>query len=264
MSKALRLLFIADVVGPTGCRAIQAFVPELRRDLALDAVIVNGENSADNGFGITERTAALLLSVADFVTLGDHTFDQPGIGSFLDREPRIIRPANWEGDVAGRRWGIFEAGGTRVGVLNLVGKLFMRPPARSPFEEAETAVRELRAAGATAILMDFQAEATSEKQKMGWFFAGRVTAVLGTHTHVPTADLRLLPGGTAYVSDVGMTGGRDSIIGFSIDGILGRPQGDTPASPPPPASGPAHLDAIFIEVDVASGHAIRAERIVKE
>lgn len=264
MNGTLRLLFIGDVVGPTGCAALQAFVPELRRDLALDAVVVNGENSADNGFGITEQTAAPILAVADFVTLGDHAFDQPGIERLLDREPRIIRPANWDDDVAGRGWGIFEAAGTRVGVVNLLGTLFMRPPARPPFEEAERIVRQLRDAGAVAVLVDMQAEATGEKQKLGWQLAGTVSAVLGTHTHVPTADLRVLPGGTAYVSDVGMTGGRDSIIGFSIDAILGRSQRAAPAGPPPPAAGPAHLDAILIEIETTTGRARSAERIVRE
>ena len=264
MNGTLRLLFIGDVIGPAGRDAIQAFVPGLRSELQLDAVIVNGENSADNGFGVTEQTAAALLSVADFVTLGDHAFDQPGIGPFLDREPRIIRPANWEGDVGGRGWGIFDAAGTRVGVLNLVGKLFMRPPARSPFDEAERGVRELRAAGASVILVDMQAEATSEKQGMGWLLDGSVTAVFGTHTHVPTADLHLLPGGTAYISDVGMTGARDSIIGFSKDIFLGRMRGVITPGFPPPAAGPVRLDAVLLVADATTGRALAAERVVRE
>ena len=264
MSETLRLLFIGDVVGPTGRDAIQRFVPELRRDMHLDAVIVNGENSADNGFGITEQTAGILLSVCDFVTLGDHSFDQPDIGPFLDREPRIIRPANWEGDVAGHGWGVFEVAGVPVGVLNLVGKLFMRPPARSPFEEAERGARELRAAGAAVILVDLQAEATSEKQGVGWLLDGTVTAVCGTHTHVPTADLRILPGGTAYVSDVGMTGGRDGIIGFSRDNFLGRMRGTLPRGFPAPAPGPARLDAVLVVADTTTGRARSIERVAKE
>lgn len=264
MRETLRLLFIGDVVGPAGRDAIQRFVPELRQALRLDAVIVNGENSADNGFGVTDQTAADLLSVCDFVTLGDHSFDQPSIGAFLDREPRIIRPANWEGEVAGRGWGSFEVAGVRIGVLNLVGKLFMRPPARSPFEEAERGVRILRDAGAAAILVDMQAEATSEKQGMGWLLDGSVTAVFGTHTHVPTADLRILPGGTAYVSDVGMTGARDGIIGFSKDTFLGRMRGVLPPGAPAPATGPARLDAVLVVADIATGRARAAERIAKE
>lgn len=264
MDGTLRLLFIGDVVGPAGREAIQRFVPELRRDLRLDAVVVNGENSADNGFGVTQATAETLLSVCDVVTLGDHTFDQPGIGAFLDREPRILRPANWDGEVAGRGWGVFDVAGARVGVVNLLGKLFMRPPVRSPFDEAERGVRALRDAGATVILVDMQAEATSEKQGVGWLLDGAATAVLGTHTHVPTADLRVLPQGTAFVSDVGMTGARDGIIGFSKDTFLGRMRGTLPPGAPPPASGPARLDAVLIVAEAGTRRAASVERITRE
>lgn len=264
MRQTLRLLFVGDVVGPAGCAAVQAFMPDLRRDLALDAIIINGENSADNGFGITERTAALLLSVADFVTLGDHAFDQPGSGPLLDREPRIIRPANWDADVAGRGWGVFTAAGMHVGVLNLLGTVFMQPPVVSQYATADRAIAALHDAGADLVVVDLQAEATSEKQAIGWYLAGKVAAVLGTHTHTPTADLRILPGGTAYVSDVGMIGGKDGIIGFSREWFLRRISGAKPSGPPTPQEGPGHLDAVLIEVDVASGRALHVERIVKE
>jgi 2',3'-cyclic-nucleotide 2'-phosphodiesterase len=264
MTEAFRLLFIGDIVGPAGRAAIQALVPSLRRDLRLDAVIANGENSADEGFGITADGARELLTVVDLVTLGDHAFDQQEIGAFLNAESRIIRPANFEGDLAGRGWAVFEARGVRIGVVNLIGRLFMRPKSVSAFAVADRAVRELRASGASAILVDLQAEATSEKQAMGWYLAGQVTAVLGTHTHVPTADLRLLPGGTAYISDVGMTGGRDSIIGFNREAFLRRFQGDEASGTPRPAEGPARLDAVLLEVDAATGQAVAAERISRE
>jgi metallophosphoesterase (TIGR00282 family) len=264
MEKPFRLLFIGDVIGPVGRAAIQHIVPMLRQELALDAVIANGENAADNGFGITAPIAETLLSVVDFLTLGDHAFDQEGTGPLLEREPRIIRPANFETPQPGRGWGIFVAAGMRVGVANLLGKVLMRPRVTSPYDAADLAVRELEQAGAGLIVVDLQAEATSEKQAMCWHLAGRVAAVLGTHTHTATADLRILPGGTAYVSDVGMTGASDSIIGYSKR-FLQFMRGDKSGGFPGPAEGPAaRLDAVLVEVDRASGRAIAAQHIFKE
>lgn len=264
MPDTLRILFIGDVVGPTGRAAIRELVPALRRDLRPDAVIANGENSAENGFGATAATAAELLDSVDFLTLGDHAFDQPDIRPYLDQEPRIIRPANLEGDVTGRGWATFEAGGARIGVANLVGQVFMRPQSRSPFLVADEALQALRADGAAVILVDLQAEATSEKQGMGWHLDGRATAVLGTHTHVPTADLRVLPGGAAFISDVGMTGGRDGIIGFAREGFLERFLGTQPQGWPRPAGAPGHLDAVLIVADPATGRALSIERVTRD
>lgn len=266
MDRALRLLFVGDVVGTLGCETAAALLPSLRRELRLDAVIVNGENSAPNGLGLTEQTAELLLAVADFITLGDHAFDQPAIGPLLEREPRIIRPANWEGEMPGRGWGTFEVAGTRIGAVNLLGKVFMRPPTTSRHVAVERAIAALHDAGAGPILVDMQAEATSEKQGMGWYLAGRVAAVLGTHTHVPTADLRLLPGGTAYVSDVGMTGARDAILGFDKDAILDAARSGTPLKAPlqPATHGPARLDAVLLEIDPVNDRTLSAERVFRE
>jgi 2',3'-cyclic-nucleotide 2'-phosphodiesterase len=260
MNRLIRLLFIGDVVGAAGLSAVTAFVPTLRRDLALDAVIVNGENSADNGFGMTIESAQALLKVADFVTLGDHAFDQKDIGPFLDQEPRVIRPLNFDQPVPGRGFGIVTTQDVRIGILNLLGRLFMRPKVSPPFAAADLGIDSLRSAGANAIIVDMQAEATSEKQGMGWYLTGRVAAVLGTHTHVPTADLRILPGGTAYVTDVGMSGGRDSVIGFDRERFVtfmltGEPQGTHPAT------GPLGLDAILIVIDPSTGLAVTAERV---
>ncbi len=263
MKQPFRLLFIGDIVGPTGCAAVKELVPKLRKDLCLGAVIANAENSAEHGFGTTPEVAIALLSVLDFLTLGDHAFDLATLTPFLDADARIIRPANFERPIAGRGWGLFEATGVRVGVLNLMGRVFMRPGVTSLRRAADQALQKLQAAGATMIVVDMHAEATSEKQAMGRFLAGRVTAVLGTHTHAPTADLRVLPGGTAYVSDVGMAGASDSIIGFKKD-VLRRSQGDTPVKPPQPAEGPARLDAVLIEADRASGRALSAERVTRE
>lgn len=263
MEKKFRLLFIGDIIGPIGCTAVQNLVPELRRELKLDAVIANGENSAESGFGITANIAKSLLSVVDFLTLGDHAFDQKEVGPFLDQEHRIIRPANFDASMPGHGWGIFEAAGVRIGVINVLGRLFMRQTVASPFDTVDQAIRELENAGANLIVVDMQAEATSEKQSMGWFLAGRVAAMLGTHTHTPTADLKILPGGTAYVTDVGMTGGTNGIIGFS-KGFLRIFFGEKPSGPPQFAEGPARIDAVLIEVDAGTGQAVAVQRIFKE
>ncbi len=263
MKRPFRLLFIGDIVGTAGCAAVKTLVPELRKDLHLDAVIANAENSAENGFGTTPEVARSLLSVVDFLTLGDHAFDQPEIVQFLDTDNRIIRPANLETPIAGRGWGCVDASGVRVGVVNLLGKAFMRSRVTSPYVTADLAVTELRAAEAHFVVLDMHAEATSEKQAMGWHLAGRVAAVLGTHTHTPTADLRVLPGGTAYMSDVGMVGGSDSVIGFGKD-FLRLLQGDALVRPLRPAQGPSRLDGVLIEVDSASAQALRAERVTRE
>lgn len=263
MRRVFRLLFIGDVVGLVGCAAVQGLVPDLRRDLALDAVIVNGENSAENGLGITPRGARELLAVADVVTLGDHAFDQKPIGALLDQEARIIRPANVDPARPGRGWGLFEAAGVRVGVTTVQGRVFMRELPESPFAAADRAISALEQAGADLVVVEIHCEATSEKQGVGWHCAGRVAAVLGTHTHTPTADWRLLPGGTAYMSDVGMTGSHDSIIGFEREGFLRFLDGDRSALPLRAGAEPVRLDAALIEVDVASGRATSIERITR-
>jgi 2',3'-cyclic-nucleotide 2'-phosphodiesterase len=263
MKKLLRLLFIGDVIGSTGCAAVKALVPMLRKELRLDAAIANAENSAEDGLGATPEAAMALLSVLDFVTLGDHAFDRAELTPFLDADTRIIRPANFETPSAGRGWGSFKVAGVRVGVVSLLGRVFMRPSVTPLHKAADQAFQELQALGATVIVVDMHAEATSEKQAMGWLLAGRVAALLGTHTHTPTADLRVLPGGTAYVSDVGMAGGSDSIIGFRKD-FLRRSHGENPVERPKPADGPARLDAVLIEADPASGRALSAERVTRE
>ena len=263
MSGLLRLLFIGDVVGPAGRTTIELYVPGLRRDLQLDAVIANGENSADIGMGATAENAETLLQSVDFLTLGDHAFDQEDIGPLLDRDSRVIRPINFEHPMPGRGYATLTVAGTRIGIINVLGRLFMRPAVTSPFAAVDQAIEDLHAAGVRIIAVDMQAEATSEKQGMGWYLAGKVTAVLGTHTHVPTADLRILSGGTAYVSDVGMTGARDGIIGFDREPFLtfmvtGERQKTRPAS-----TGPRGLDAILVTVDPDTGQAVAAERIYR-
>jgi metallophosphoesterase (TIGR00282 family) len=258
-----RLLFIGDVVGEAGCSAVQALVPTLKQKLELDAVVVNAENSASSGRGITPDSGSALLSVADFLTLGNHAFDAEGGREYLSWEQRVIRPANFAKKLPGRGWGTFEVGGVHVGVANVQGRVFMRETLRSPFEAADEAVTELEGAEADLILVDMHAEATSEKQAMGYYLQGRLQALVGTHTHVPTADARILPGGTAYVTDVGMTGGTESIIGLDkedfMDLFLGRKPSHIGVS-----KGSAALNAVFIEVDLERRRATGIERVYED
>ena len=224
----MRILFIGDIVGGAGRRGLSAVLPGLRERLEPDLVIANGENAA-GGVGITERTAADIHSAGvDVITTGNHVYRQRDAYEYLDTDERIVRPANYPKGNPGRGSLIVEAAGRKVGVLNLSGELQLTV-ARSPFPAAEAEVGELERRGADVVVVDFHAEVTSEKVAMGWHLDGRVAAVLGTHTHVPTADARVLPGGTAFVSDVGMTGARTSILGVEIDDALGRFRNQMPA-----------------------------------
>lgn len=258
---SFRLLFVGDVVGEAGIEAVVGIVPGLREGLGLDAVVVNGENSAPGGRGITEDGSDALLSVADFLTLGNHAFDADG--RFLEREPRVARPANLKPGLPGRGWGLFEAGGVRVGVVNVMGRVFLNEGLESPFEAADRAVAELEDEGAGLILVDVHAEATSEKQAMGYHLDGRAQVVVGTHTHVPTADDRVLPGGTAYATDVGMTGREGSIIGFDRGDFmalfLGRPRRIGIST-----EGPVTFRAVVVDLDVEHGRAVGIERLTRE
>jgi metallophosphoesterase (TIGR00282 family) len=258
-----RLLFIGDVVGEAGCVTVQALVPTLRRELELDAVVANGENSAPSGRGITSDSGSALLSVVDFLTLGNHAFDAEGAEKYLSRELRVTRPANLAENLPGRGWGTFEADGVCVGVGNVQGRVFMQQDLRSPFKAADRAVVGLRALGADLILVDAHAEATSEKQALGYYLQGRLQALVGTHTHVPTADTQILPGGTAYVTDVGMTGAKESIIGFDRQGFLGLFLGKK-LTGLAVSRGSATLNAVLIEMDAKGRQATSIERIYKD
>ncbi|HET7574002.1 MAG TPA: TIGR00282 family metallophosphoesterase, partial [Solirubrobacterales bacterium] len=205
----MRVLFIGDVVGGPGRRGLAAAMPGLREEHSPDLVVVNGENSA-GGMGITEKTANALFDCGcDVITTGNHVYRHREAYDFLDRAERVIRPANYPHANPGRGHVVVEAGGMRVGVINLSGAEGLKV-ARLPFHEVDAILERIEA---DAVIVDFHAEMTSEKIAMGWHLDGRVAAVLGTHTHVPTADARVLPQGTAYISDVGMTGSRTSVLG---------------------------------------------------
>ena len=214
----MKVLFIADIVGKPGRAGVHRAMPALRRRHAPDLVIANGENSA-GGLGITEKTAKDIFAAGvDVITTGNHVFRHRDAYEFLDRSDRVVRPANYMTSSPGRGQAIVEVDGLRVCVVNLIGQVGLQA-ARSPFTEVD-GILDRFAAEADAFVVDFHAEVTSEKVAMGWHLDGRAAAVLGTHTHVPTADARVLPRGTAFISDVGMTGSRASVLGVRWEQAL--------------------------------------------
>ena len=255
----MQILFVGDIFGKPGREVARRAIPALVEQRGIDFVIANVENSAA-GFGVTGDIADTILGFGvDVMTSGNHVWDKKDVLEYMPRQPKLLRPANYPSGVPGR--GSY-LGRTRtgepVGVLNLMGRVFMAP-LDDPFAVALREIENLRAK-ARVIFVDFHAEASSEKAALGWHLDGRVTAVVGTHTHVQTADERLLPKGTAYVTDAGMTGPHDSIIGVSVDAALGRFVNGLPAKFEA-ATGPARLNAIIITADPASGRATAIERL---
>ncbi|MBX3488999.1 TIGR00282 family metallophosphoesterase [Parvibaculum sp.] len=258
----MRLLFLGDIVGRSGRDALVAELPGLRRQLGLDFVIVNGENAA-GGFGITGAICDDVFDAgADVITLGNHSWDQREALVHIEREPRLIRPVNYPSGTPGRGATLVEsASGARVLVVNALGRVFMEA-LDCPFEAID---RQLDACplgqAADAIVVDMHAEATSEKMAMGHFCDGRASLVVGTHSHVPTADAQVLPGGTAYQTDAGMCGDYNSVIGMEKDEPLNRFTTKIPSGRFQPAMGPATLCGVFVETDAASGLARRVEPV---
>jgi metallophosphoesterase (TIGR00282 family) len=254
----MRILFIGDVVGRSGRVIVRDQLPRLIVDWKLDCVVVNGENAA-GGFGITEPIYQDMLDAgADAITLGNHAWDQREALVFIERAPRLIRPVNYPPGTPGRGAAMIETrGGANVLVVNAMGRVFLEP-LDDPFAAIE---RELSACplktAADAIIIDMHAEATSEKQAMAHFADGRASLVVGTHTHAPTADHQILPGGTAFITDVGMTGDYDSIIGMAKQEPIGRFIRRIPSGKFEAANGPATLCAIAVETDDATGLATR-------
>jgi metallophosphoesterase (TIGR00282 family) len=253
----LKILMIGDAVGRPGRRALTALLPKLRRELGIDLIIANGENAAA-GRGLTLNSAEEILAAGvDIITSGNHIWDQREIINHLDGDLPIVRPLNYPAGAPGR--GIIQYEG--VTVVNLQGRVFMTNT-NCPFRAADEALESL--SPNSIIIVDMHAEATSEKVAMGWYLDGRVSAVLGTHTHVATADTRVLPKGTAFVCDVGMTGARDSVIGDDVDCVLRRFLTALPVRLEV-ASGPILvLNSVLVEVDEETGRARRIQRIDRE
>ncbi len=258
----MRLLFIGDVVGRSGRAIVQDKLPGLVRDWKLDLVVINGENAA-GGFGITETIYHELVDAgADAITLGNHSWDQREALVFIERAPRLIRPVNYPKGAPGRGAALVEAkNGKRALVINVMGRIFM-DPLDDPFAavEREISACPLREA-ADAIVVDIHCEASSEKQAMGYFCDGRASLVVGTHTHVPTADHRIMPGGTAFMTDAGMTGDYDSVIGMVKDEPLSRFLRKIPGSKFEAAGGPATLSGIAVELDDKTGLAVSVSAV---
>ncbi|WP_199497553.1 TIGR00282 family metallophosphoesterase [Mitsuokella sp. AF21-1AC] len=254
----MRIMLVGDVIGRPGRRTFQNYTPKLREEKNIDVVIVNGENSA-GGKGFTRKALdELYRAGADIVTSGNHVWDKKDVLSFIDDEPFLIRPANYPEGTPGKGWCSYPFKAKNVGVMNLSGRAFM-PPLDCPFQKVEELLREMKQE-CDIIFLDFHAETTSEKMAMGFYLDGRVNGVVGTHTHVQTADERLLPKGTAYITDLGMVGPRDSVLGVKTDIILRK---FTTAMPVrfDLAEGPCIYCAVIVEIDDATNRTKSIERI---
>jgi metallophosphoesterase (TIGR00282 family) len=256
---AVRILFIGDIVGEPGRRACRERIPVLRESLGIDYVVANGENSA-GGSGITPSTAAeIFASGVDVITSGDHLWDQREVSQLLVSEPRFLRPANYAPEVPGRGATVVSRPGCApLGVLNLQGRTFMAP-LENPFVVGPRELASLKAQ-ATVVIVDFHAEATSEKIALGWHLDGQVSLVVGTHTHVQTADERILPGGTACLTDAGFTGGHDGVLGREYAPILKRFLTQTPQRFEVCTRG-IQLNGCWVDVDESTGRARSIHRV---
>ncbi|MDQ0299204.1 metallophosphoesterase (TIGR00282 family) [Salibacterium salarium] len=254
----MKLLFIGDVVGKPGRQMVDEYLPKLKKKHKPAVTIVNGENAA-GGKGITEKIyKGFLEKGAQAVTLGNHTWDNKEIFEFIEHASSMIRPANYPEETPGQGYTIIKVNELEIAVVNLIGRTFMQPN-DCPFKKADSILKEVEKR-TSYIFVDFHAETTSEKQAMGWFLDGRVTAVAGTHTHVQTADNRILPKGTGYISDVGMTGPMDGILGMEKENIINKFLTNLPVRFEV-ADGREQLNGILIEADPKTGKTKKIERL---
>lgn len=255
----MRIMMTGDVVGHTGRRAFRTYTPQLRREKQIDVVIVNGENSA-GGKGFTRRALDELYSGgADVVTSGNHVWDKRDVLEFIDQEPFLIRPANYPEGTPGKGWCIYPFKAKNIGVINLSGRAFM-PALDDPFQKIEEILREIQNE-CDVIFLDFHAETTSEKMAMGWYLNGRVNGVVGTHTHIQTADERILPEGTGYITDLGMVGPWNSVLGVKTECILKRFLTAMPVRFDV-ADGPSVYSSVIFDIDDKTNRTTNIERIL--
>ena len=253
----LRVLAVGDIVGEGGQGILRRRLREVQNRLDVHFTVVNGENAS--GVGITPAQARGMFDAgADVITLGNHTWNRIQIGDFLDKNTDILRPANYAGRVPGRGFGVYKCRGLTVGGINLMGRVELNPNLDSPFKMANTILRQLE--GCDVILMDFHAEATSEKGAMAWYLDGKVQAVWGTHTHVPTADGQVLPKGTGFITDLGMTGPSRSILGIKPENSINLFLGGLPRRYEE-AEGPCKLNACLFTIDTDKKRCLRVERV---
>ncbi|MDI6731460.1 MAG: TIGR00282 family metallophosphoesterase [Candidatus Margulisbacteria bacterium] len=257
----MKILFIGDIIGKYGRRIAEACIPSLSREYLPDIIIANGENSA-HGYGITEKVYKELMDMGiDVITMGNHIWDKKEIAKSIEKFPNMLRPANYPDIVPGKTFIFFEKNGSKLAVTNLLGRTFL-PPMDCPFQAIEKLLPIIKKE-TNLIIVDVHAEATSEKCALGWLLDGKVSAVIGTHTHVMTADERILPQGAAFITDVGMVGCMDSIIGMKKDQILRRFITQMHDKFEPAEGGPGLFNAVFLEIDPASGKATAIKRIAK-
>ncbi len=255
----MKLIFLGDVVGEAGREAVRDLLPIAKERLQPDIIIINGENAA-GGHGITPRLAIELMRYgADVVTLGDHAWDQREIFPFFATEPRLIRPFNYPAPAPGQGWVTVQGNGKKLGVISAQGRTFMKPEVDNPFTHIGSVIDTIRTE-TPCIFVDFHAEATSEKIAFGRHLDGRVSAIVGTHTHVPTADECIFPNGTAYLTDAGMTGAYDSVIGTEVRGVVDRYLTLLPQRWQM-AKNDARISGAYIEIDDSTGRATHIERL---
>ncbi len=258
----IRILFLGDVVGEPGRKAVIEQLPLLRQSENLDFCIVNGENSA-GGKGITPRISIdLLRAGAAVVTTGDHVWDQPEIIDYFPTEPRLLRPLNYPEGTPGHGSVVLETAKCRVGVIQAQGRSFIQPPLENPYLAVENEVQRLRADGVSVIVLDYHAETTSEKIAMGRMLDGQVSLVVGTHTHVQTADESIFPNGTGYLTDAGMCGPEESVLGRNIESVVWRFKSGMPTRFPI-AKGPVRLCGVIVDVDSETGRCLEIRRLSK-
>jgi len=259
MGGTMKILFIGDIVGDIGLEAVQHYLPRLKRKYQVDVVIANGENAA-KGKGITKRIYQdLLMMGVDVITMGNHTWDQKEIFDFIDDVDYLIRPANFSEEAPGKGMVSITKNGETLTIINLHGRTFL-PPHQDPFAMAEELITEAKKTS-PLVFVDFHAEATSEKVALGWHLDGKASVVVGTHTHVQTADERILPKGTAYITDVGMTGPYDEILGTKKESVLYRFKTNMPIRFEVPQEGREVFSGLFVELDTTTGKAKSIERI---
>lgn len=255
----MKILFIGDVMGPSGVRVIQQELPRLRAELDVDFVIANAENVA-GGAGVSREAAQVLFaSGVDVLSNGNHAWDKPEVHDYIKEEPRLLRPHNFPDSLPGTGWIVVQVGTVRVGVLCLLGNIYMNPSVDCPFKAADRVLAH-KSGDVKVVIVDYHAETSTEKTAMGWYLDGRVSAMIGTHTHIPTADERILPQGTAYLTDVGMTGCYDSVIGLDIEKTWQRLIHKLPARYDI-VDGPGSLLAALIDIDAATGRARTITRL---
>ena len=255
----MRIMLVGDVVGRAGRRAFRAITPRLRAERGIDVVIVNGENAA-GGKGFTRKALdELYAGGADIVTSGNHVWDKKDVFDFVDHEPFLVRPANYPAGTPGRGYCIFPFRAVNVAVMNLSGRSFM-PALDCPFQKVDEILAEIGGL-ADVVVLDFHAETTSEKLAMGYYLDGRADIVVGTHTHVQTADERILPGGTAYITDLGMVGAQDSILGVRKDIVIQKFRTGMPVRFEM-AEGAAEYAAVIVDIDPSGGRTAQIERIL--